>query len=107
MAFLVGGANTLTAGYNINNSLRFNDGDSAYLSREFDAEPTSRSIFTVSVWVKRSTLGANTTFFGASTTNNYYDQTLVFDSNDTLRTINVSGGSDAIILYKRCSRNFF
>ena len=90
------GANTESAAYEIDNSLRFNDGDSARLTREFTQDPTSRQTFTVSMWVKRSTLGANTTFFNASTTNNFYDQALMFDSNDNLRTINVASGSDAI-----------
>ena len=90
------GANTESAAYEIDNSLRFNDGDSARLTREFTQDPTSRQTFTVSMWVKRSTLGANTTFFNASTTNNFYDQALMFDSNDNLRTINVASGSDAV-----------
>ena len=77
------GANTESAAYEIDNSLRFNDGDSARLTREFTQDPTSRQTFTVSMWVKRSTLGANTTFFNASTTNNFYDQALMFDSNET------------------------
>ena len=34
MAFLIGGANSATGDF-INNSLRFNDGDTASLSRSF------------------------------------------------------------------------
>ena len=96
MVFPILGANTESAVYEISNSLRFNDDDSARLSREFTQDPTSRQTFTISMWVKRSTLGANTTFFNASTTSNFYDQALMFDSNDNLRTINVASGSDAI-----------
>jgi hypothetical protein len=89
------GANTESAAYDIANSLRF-DGSTSRIDREFSQDPTSRKTFTISIWVKRSKLGANTTFFNASTTNNFYDQALMFDSNDTLRTINVASGSDAI-----------
>lgn len=96
MVFPILGANTESAVYEISNSLRFNDDDSARLSREFTQDPTSRQTFTISMWVKRSTLGANTTFFNASTTSNFYDQALMFDSNDNLRTINVASGSDAV-----------
>jgi hypothetical protein len=89
------GANTESAAYDIANSLRF-DGSTSRIDREFSQDPTSRKTFTISIWVKRSKLGSNTTFFNASTTNNFYDQALMFDSNDTLRTINVASGSDAI-----------
>ena len=89
------GANTESAAYDIAKSLRF-DGSTSRIDREFSQDPTSRITFTISIWVKRSKLGANQTFFNASTTNNFYDQALMFDSNDTLRTINVASGSDAI-----------
>jgi len=91
-----GGGATQATGYEVSNSIRLNDNDSQYLYRTFDSEPTSRRTFTASLWVKRSNLGFNTTFFNASTTNNFYDQALMFDSNDNLRTINVASGSDAI-----------
>ena len=95
MVFPILGANTESAAYDIANSLRF-DGSTSRIDREFSQDPTSRKTFTISIWVKRSKLGANQTFFNASTTNNFYDQALMFDSNDTLRTINVASGSDAI-----------
>jgi|TARA_R100000455_G_scaffold17540_1_gene8543 hypothetical protein len=95
MALPILGANTESAAYDIANSLRF-DGSTSRIDREFSQDPTSRKTFTISIWVKRSKLGSNTTFFNASTTNNFYDQALMFDSNDTLRTINVASGSDAI-----------
>ena len=95
MALPILGANTESAAYDIANSLRF-DGSTSRIDREFSQDPTSRKTFTISIWVKRSKLGANQTFFNASTTNNFYDQALMFDSNDTLRTINVASGSDAI-----------
>ena len=53
MAFLIGGANSLTAGYEIDNSLRVND-DLHHLSLIFDSSETSanQKKFTASYWVK-------------------------------------------------------
>ena len=50
------GANSASDAYDISNSLRFNDDDSAKLSRTFDSGG-SRKKFTFSTWVKRANLG--------------------------------------------------
>ena len=52
------GANTLSSGYDVANSARFNDGDSAYMNLTSVSTVTNRLKFTISLWVKRSTLGA-------------------------------------------------
>ena len=52
------GANSVSGGYEVSNSLRFNDNDSAYLSRSPSAG--DRHTFTISMWVKRSNLGDTT-----------------------------------------------
>jgi len=44
--------------YEINQSLRFNDDDSAFLSKTFGT-PTSKKIFTMSLWVKKSKIGGH------------------------------------------------
>ena len=51
--------------YEVSNSLRFNDDDSAYLEKNFSSDG-SRQKFTWSAWIKRSTLGANQVPFGAA-----------------------------------------
>jgi hypothetical protein len=52
MAFLIGGANSLTGGYDIDNSLRLDSASSAYLYRN-QVDPTSEGvIYTISVWNK-------------------------------------------------------
>ena len=51
MVFLTGGANTLSAGYDINNSLRFNPGDEDDLSRTPSSAGNSKT-FTISFWAK-------------------------------------------------------
>jgi len=55
MVFPVVGGDGKPTGYDIDNSLRFNDGDSPYLNRTF-ATPTNSKKFTFSAWYKRSTL---------------------------------------------------
>ena len=96
MPVVLGGNQLDTAAYDVSNSLRFNDNDSAYLSREFVADPTSRKTFTISLWVKRGNLSSNQTIIGGSTTSNFYDKLLGFRSTDTLEINNVASGSDAI-----------
>jgi hypothetical protein len=51
--------------YLIDNSLRFNDDDSAYLTRT-PSVAGNRKTWTWSGWVKRGNLGAAQFFFGAS-----------------------------------------
>jgi len=61
MVFPIAGGNE-SKGYEISNSLRFNDGDSPKL--EFTPSSTgNRRTFTFSFWFKRSTLGASQYFF--------------------------------------------
>ena len=47
-----GGANQLDTGYNIDNSMRFNRGDSPSLTKTFSGSPTSTKICTISFWTK-------------------------------------------------------
>ena len=64
MVFPIAGGNE-SKGYEVENSLRFNDDDSAYLEKDFSSDG-SRQKFTWSAWIKRSTLGANQVPFGAA-----------------------------------------
>ena len=61
MTFPILGANSAVGGYAIDNSLRFNDDDSAYLSRTPSGSGTTGT-WTFSYWVKR----------GVSSTNSFY-----------------------------------
>ena len=56
------GANTLSSGYDVANSLRLNSADSARLTRTQTSGDRNKATF--SAWVKRSKLGANQGFFG-------------------------------------------
>ena len=67
-----------------------------YLSRSFTADNTSRSIFTVSAWIKRANLSSAQTVISASTTSNFNDKIIGFRSDNTLEVNNVASGSAAI-----------
>jgi len=54
-----------TGGYDIDNSLRFNDDDSAYLSRT-PSTAGNRKTWTWSGWVKRGNLGSQAALFSAN-----------------------------------------
>ena len=73
-----------TGGYDINNSLRFRNSASAYLSRT-PASSGSQTTWTWSGWVKRGKLGAAQTFFGEYNANNDAGYSVIyFGSNDKL-----------------------
>ena len=59
-------ASALPTGYNVDNSIRFNDGDSAFLSKTFSGAGT-RTKYTISVWVKRAAIGSTQCIFSAGT----------------------------------------
>jgi len=59
---IVGG--TQSTGYDVENSLRFNDGDNAELTRTPGSEG-NKQIHTISMWVKRCTIGSNQALFSA------------------------------------------
>ena len=58
VSFILPG-NSATGGYEVANSLRFNDDDSACLNRSNGSSPSSQRIFTFSAWVKRGTITGN------------------------------------------------
>ena len=81
MVFPIAGG-TQDTSYEIENSLRFNDDDSAYLSRT-PSSAGNRRTYTISTWVKRSNLSSVQGIFCAKQTKD--DTTaLVFETGDTL-----------------------
>ena len=78
------GAAGQSGGYEIDQSIRFNDNDSAYMSRTMGTA-TDSNVWTVSLWVKRGVLGLNTALFsayiGANDTANFQAR---FNSSDKL-----------------------
>jgi len=90
-------ANSLTGGYEVDNSLRFNDGSSDYLNRT-PASSGNRKTWTWSSWVKKSTIGSGYQFLfsctdasistGSIGTNYNGDNTIYF--RDDLISLNLT-----------------
>jgi len=93
---ILGGNSAVAGGYAIDNSLRFNSGDSPYLSQTLST-PTNRKIWTYSSWVKRSTLGASKVILAHNKVGNP-NSTLRFNSTaDTIRFFDVNASSTTVI----------
>jgi hypothetical protein len=96
MPFAGVGGTSIRGGYLIDNSLRFNDNDSPYLSKTLST-PTNRKIWTYSTWVKRSTLGASKVILAHNKVGNP-NSTLRFNSTaDTIRFFDVNSGGTTVI----------
>ena len=77
---------SVAGGYTIDQSIRFNEDDTAYLSRTNASAPTSTTVWTCSFWVKRGALGTNQYILNAGPFNFGDDQEAIyFVSNDTFR----------------------
>jgi hypothetical protein len=83
MPFILG-ANTLSAGgYAVDNSCRFDDGSSDYLSRTPGVAGDTKK-FTISFWVKRSALGTDQDIFHVYPGSGERSQ-ILFRNDDTLQ----------------------
>jgi len=90
---LPGNVASATAGaYEVANSCRFNDGDTAYMHKT-NGSTGSQTTWTFSCWVKRGALGAQQDIFAClDDTSNYTH--LRIKSDDTVELDNYSGGSN-------------
>ena len=102
-----GGGATQETGYDIDNSLRFNDGDNPYLSIT-PSSSGSRTIATVSFWIKRGNLGSkNYYMLEASSSTSPFNMTRVrFSDNDELIVDNTLNGSAANGFYFQSDRRY-
>jgi hypothetical protein len=82
---------SVSGGYQISRSLRFNSADSAYLART-PASATNRQTWTWSGWVKRTALGAYSTIFGHCSSDGLQQHTAWFRNDDTLQFYIYSSG---------------
>ena len=79
------------SGFNITNSLRFNDGDSPQLNLANVGTVTNNKIFTYSVWIKKSSIeSANQSIISAESGNNRSQLLFRSGSNDAIRIVETS-----------------
>ena len=89
---LIIGANSVSGGYEIDNSLRFNSGSSDYLSKTFGSA-SNKQIFTISFWVKRANISSTQGLVlnGENSGNN--DLAIYFESSDKMNIFSWSSSS--------------
>jgi len=86
-------ANTLsTGGFQVDNSAMFNSGDSAYMTKE-QGTATVATKYTLSMWIKRSKLGAEMNLIGVSSGNTI--ELIKFNADNSLRWYNRDASSNA------------
>ena len=88
---ILAGAAGAGGGYTIDQSIRFNDDDSAYLTKTWSGSGDSSQIATASFWMKRGDLGREQMMFAADTNTNT-DLRFVISSGDKLQFIQDVGG---------------
>jgi hypothetical protein len=86
---ILAGSSGQADGYEIEQSLRFEDGDSPRLTRQYSSAG-NRKTYTLSCWVKRGALG-DKRIFGADGSSNFA-WVLQFDSSDKISVGAYSGG---------------
>ena len=97
-------AKNVPVAYEVANSCRFNDDDSAYMNVTSVSTVTNRLKFTISLWVKRSTLGAKS-MIGTVGGDNTNFGAIWFDSSDRLNCTEGSGGGTLNFITNRLFRD--
>ena len=96
MAFLIGGANSASGGYEIDNSLRVDDGDDVDLTFTPDSDG-NKKVMTMSCWVKRGNLDGQHALMGARGDSTGISKLIRFQGTTNTITINhVIGNADKI-----------
>ena len=93
---LLMGAAGQSSGYDIDQSIRFNDGDSAHIARDgFGQSPTSSTVCTISVWVKRgNNLGSNSVIIYGGDPSGSTAESLRFGTGNQLQFSQASSDYD-------------
>ena len=92
MVFPILPANTLSGGYDIDNSLRFNNPDDPNLSITFGSAGDRRT-FTISAWIKKGDISDDRALIGQGGTSAGNPRGLIFVSSGLRFTNNTSGSS--------------
>ena len=106
MPLILGTNSIKDTGYDVANSLRFNDGSSDNLLRS-PSSSGNRQIFTFSAWIKRSAISSSTTYaiayFGATATTS--GTTVIRLVNDALQVYIRDGSSNKLLTTNRLFRD--
>ena len=97
-------ANTLSGGYNVANSLRFNDGSSDFLSKTFSSAGNQQKM-TISFWIKRSDLSGTKEVISQGSGSACH---INFQASGTLEMNlrnSVDGGSNVFLITNRLFRD--
>ena len=103
---LILGTNSIKdVGYNVDNSLRFNDGSSDNLSKTFSSAG-NRKTFTFSCWFKRGTITSIfNRLFSCYSDNDNRDEIYFHNTNDTLIIENVASSTGKNFVLNRVFRD--
>jgi len=80
---IIAGASGAGSGYTIDQSIRFNDDDSAYMSATLGTA-TDTDVYTISLWVKRGNLGLLNYIFSSGPVSTTTEDFIGFQSDDTI-----------------------
>ena len=94
------GSATAATGYDVANSCRFNDDDSAYMHKT-PGSASNRKTFTISAWVKRSDIASSDIIFGAGSNPEF----IVGWQNTNTDQIGILTGDGNILLTNRLYRD--
>ena len=94
MAIIIPANSAADTAYSVANSCRFNDGDSAYLSRTLGT-PTDNNVWTFSFWIKRGILGSAMQLFDSDTGSGDEGYLMINAGNDPAVNIYDSAGNTA------------
>jgi len=92
MPLILGTNSIKDTGYDVDNSLRFNDGSSDYLSKT-QVTATSRRKFTLSTWLKRGNITGTFQFFVSSYISSSDRLGFYFNSDDGLAVFSTDGST--------------
>ena len=92
MSIIQGTSKAAGGGYEIDQSIRFNAADSAYLEKTYGSSESTLTAWSFSAWVKRSKLGAEQWLFAAGTASSNLEY-LRFTSGDKLEYKLLRSGS--------------
>ena len=97
-------ANTLSGGYEVANSCRFNDGDSSYLSQSTSS--STGKIFTLSFWMKKSTDSSTGIIFIMSSDSVSHNYIEIATKSANGLDVQLKNGSGGTFLRRKLNRLF-